>query len=70
MSDRYYFHNQFKCMYCKDDFDSENRLSLGSGENVDLKCKKCGAVWKFWVSIQLNHKLVGGGKFNKEKQNI
>lgn len=55
-------------MYCKEDFDPDGMLALPSGGSVDLKCSKCGAVWKFWVSTQLNQKLIKGGKYNPPKK--
>jgi len=69
MSDYYYFPKQFKCMYCKTDFDPDGELALLSDGQIDLKCPACGAVWKFWVSVNLNHKLVRGGKYNKKPIN-
>lgn len=51
-------------MYCKVDLDADGGLSLPSGGNIDLICPQCNAVWKFWVSVQLHHKLVRGGKYN------
>ena len=68
MSDRYYFPGQFSCMYCKEDLDTEGGLSLANGGQIDLKCPKCNAVWKFWVKVQLNHRLTQGGKFNQTKK--
>lgn len=68
MGDAYYFPGQFKCMYCKEDFDPNGMLALPSDGSVDTKCPKCGAVWKFWVSVQLNHKLTKGGKYNQKKK--
>ena len=68
MSDRYYFPGEFKCAYCKKNLDQPDEygqeLTLASGDSIDLKCPKCGAVWKFWASTQLFHKLVKGGQFN------
>lgn len=68
MSDHYYFPGQFKCMYCKVDLNNDKNdfpLALSSDDNIDLKCPKCGAIWKFWVKVQLLHKLVKKGKYNK-----
>lgn len=68
MSDRYYFSGQFKCMYCKIDIDGTKELGelgLTSEDTINLTCPKCGAKWQFWVSVQLNHRLLKGGKFNK-----
>lgn len=67
MSDKYYFSGQFKCMYCQEDFDPERMLSLADGDSIDFQCPKCKAVWKFWVSVQLNHKLLKRGKYNKKE---
>ena len=56
-------------MYCKIDLAKDERgfeLALSSDDNIDLKCSKCGAVWKFWVKVQLLHKLVKKGKYNKK----
>lgn len=68
MSDRYYFPKQFQCMYCKEDFDPDGELALPSDGSIDLQCPKCKAVWRFWVSVQLNHKLIKGGKYNDPKR--
>jgi len=67
MSDYYYFPDEFKCMYCKMNLDSDldHPIGLPHGGSLDLKCEKCGALWKFWASVQLQHKLLKGGKFNK-----
>lgn len=54
-------------MYCKTDLDPEGMLALPSDGAVDLKCPTCDAVWKFWVSVNLNHKLIQGGRYNKNK---
>lgn len=64
----YYFPRQFKCMYCKEDFDPSGMLALPSDGSLDLKCPKCEAVWRFWVSVQLNHKLIKEGKYNRKKK--
>ena len=66
--EKYEFPNQFKCMYCRHDLDVDNTLLLGKGDAVDLSCSDCGATWKFWASIQLNQRLVRGGKYNKTKE--
>lgn len=63
--EQYSFPGQFKCMYCKEDLDPDGSRTLGKGEMADLRCSACGARWKFWVSVQLNQKLLEGGKFNK-----
>lgn len=68
MNDRYNFPKQFKCMYCKIDLDPIGTLSLPSGKFIDLKCLKCKAIWRFWVSTQLFHKLLDGGAFNKKQE--
>lgn len=65
MSDFYYFPGQFKCMYCKIDLETEFPLTLGTEDTVNLKCPKCEAVWQFWIHIQLSHRLLKGGKYNK-----
>jgi len=65
MSDVYYFPNQFRCMYCKVNLDSEGMLALPSDDHIDLRCHECGALWRFWVNVQLQHKLVQGGKLNR-----
>ena len=52
-------------MYCEINLDSANIIMLGNGDSKELICPTCGALWKFWVSVQLNHKLISGGKFNK-----
>ncbi|MBI2443796.1 MAG: hypothetical protein HYV42_00960 [Candidatus Magasanikbacteria bacterium] len=65
MSDRYYFPGQFKCMYCKKDLDTDGLLALPSDDSIDLTCPDCGAVWKFFTHVQLDHKLLKGGKFNQ-----
>ena len=44
MSDNYYFPEQFKCMYCKEDFDPDGMLALPSDGSIDMKCLKCNAV--------------------------
>lgn len=58
-------------MYCKCNLDSVSEygetLALAIGEPADLKCPKCNSVWRYWVNIQLNHKLIKGGKFSKHK---
>ncbi|MDP3696907.1 MAG: hypothetical protein Q8R55_02635 [Candidatus Taylorbacteria bacterium] len=70
MSDHYYFPDeQFKCMYCKINLhqDEDGRqLALPVGGDVNLECPKCGATWKFWLDIQLSHKLVKKGKYSKK----
>ena len=68
MSDKYHFPKQFKCMYCKTNLNPDEKLALQDGGSVDLKCPECGAIWKFWASVQLNHKLVKGGRFNKNQE--
>ncbi len=72
MSDYYYFPDEFKCMYCKVDISHDDTLPLGlpSDGSIDLRCPQCGALWKFWVSVQLQHKLLQGGKYNKTKTTI
>jgi len=67
MSDCYYFPGQFKCMYCKINLDPDGTLCLSAGDNIDLTCPKCGAVWKFFTHVQLNLKLVSGGKYNGKR---
>ena len=66
MSERYFYPGQFTCMYCKTDLDPEGTLGLAAGDNIDLPCSTCGAVWKFFTYVQLNLKLVKGGKYNKK----
>ena len=66
MNDQYIFPGQFRCMYCKEDLDPEAKLALPNEGQVDLKCFHCKATWKFWASVQLNHKLVHGGIYNKK----
>lgn len=66
MSDYYYFPQQFKCMYCQKDLNPDGTLALPANDSIDLKCPDCGAVWKFFTQVQLNHKLVRGGKFNRQ----
>ena len=68
MGDIYHFPQQFKCMYCKENLDPEGMLALPSDGDIDFKCPKCGAVWKFWVNVQLSHKLLKGGKYNKNHE--
>lgn len=68
MSDKYYFPKQFKCMYCKTDLDPSGTLALPGGGFIDLKCPKCKAVWRFWATTQLFHKLSNGGEFNKKQE--
>ncbi len=63
--DKYNFPTQFACMYCKIDLDPDNKLALGIGGQTDLKCPSCGAIWKFFAKIYLNHRLVQGGRYNK-----
>ncbi|MBI4262335.1 hypothetical protein HY624_02310 [Candidatus Uhrbacteria bacterium] len=70
MSDRFYFHGQFRCMYCTTDLDPENAYSLASGDSVHLVCPQCGAQWQFWVKVQLNHRLIKGGKYNRQKNKV
>jgi len=57
-------------MYCKEDLnppdENEQELTLAPGDSIDLKCPRCKAVWKFWASTQLFHKLIKGGKFNEK----
>lgn len=66
MSDHYYFPGQFKCMYCKMDINKNDfPLALSSDDNINLKCSKCGSISKFWVKVQLLHKLVKNGKYKK-----
>lgn len=67
MGDYYYFPGQFKCMYCKIDLNPAGDLALPAGDNIDLTCQKCGAVWKFFTHVQLDLKLVRGGKYNSKK---
>lgn len=67
MSDYYYFPGEFKCMYCKEDFDSSGQLALPSGDSIDLKCPKCDSVWRFWVNVSLCHKLLKKGKYHENK---
>ena len=59
-------------MYCNEDLDPPDEygqeLTLASGNSIDLKCPKCGAVWKFWASTQLFHKLVKRGEFNNNRK--
>ncbi len=66
MGDVYYFPGEFRCMYCKEDFDPEGMLALPSHQFIDLTCSACNAVWRFWVKVQLYHKLVKGGSYNKK----
>lgn len=55
-------------MYCKENLDPEDELSMADERPaVDLKCPKCAAVWRFWLNMQLCHKLIAGGKFNETK---
>ena len=68
--EQYSFPEQFKCMYCKEDMDPTGSCTLAKGETADLRCFSCGATWKFWVSIQLNQKLLEGGKFNQTKKSL
>lgn len=66
MSDCYYFPGQFKCMYCKVNLDPDGTLCLSAGDNIDLTCPKCNATWKFFTHVQLNLKLVRGGRHNSK----
>ena len=68
MNDKYYFPKQFRCMYCKVDLDLTGTLGLTDDKSIDLKCPNCGAVWRFWASTQLLHKLLKGGKFNNNQE--
>lgn len=68
MSDVYYFPGQFQCMYCKVDFDREGMLALPTGDSIDFRCPECGALWRFWVDVQLHLKLIEGGAFNKKER--
>lgn len=67
MSDHYYFPGQFKCMYCKIDLDDELPIALRSDDGINLPCLACGATWRFFVQVSLQHKLVRGGKFNNRQ---
>ncbi|MEK7541523.1 MAG: hypothetical protein AAB533_01610 [Patescibacteria group bacterium] len=64
----YSFPGQFKCMYCKEDLDPENKTALANKQYIELRCLSCGARWQFWASVQLNQRLAEGGKFNKTKK--
>lgn len=64
MSDLPSFKHQFKCMYCKLDLDPEARTHLPIGGFADLPCPECGAIWRFWTHVQLDHRLIKPGKFN------
>lgn len=66
--EHYSFSGQFACMYCKEDLDPAGLRTLAKGERADLRCSACGARWKFWVSVQLNQKLLEGGKYNQIKK--
>lgn len=68
MSDRYYFPAEFKCLYCKEDFDPDGGLALASGDQIDLTCPKCRVVWKFGVKVELNQQLVQGGKYDATQE--
>ena len=68
--EQYSFPKQFKCMYCKENMDPTGSRGLAKGETADLQCSSCGARWKFWVSIQLNQKLLEGGRFNQTKKSL
>ena len=68
--EQYAFPEQFKCMYCKENMDSNGSRLLAKGAVADLRCFSCGTTWKFWVSIQLNQKLLEGGKFNQTKKSL
>lgn len=52
-------------MYCKVDLNPDGQLTLTSSDSIDLKCSRCAAAWRFWVNVQLQQKLLRGGKFNK-----
>lgn len=53
-------------MYCKINLDLDGTLCLPAGDNIDLTCPKCGATWKFFTHVQLNLKLVRGGRYNSK----
>ncbi|MBI2551696.1 hypothetical protein HYW17_00135 [Candidatus Uhrbacteria bacterium] len=65
MGDHYFFPEQFKCMYCRVDLDETGELGLPAGDAIDLKCPQCEAVWRFWTKVQLFHRMVQGGKYNR-----
>lgn len=67
MHEKYSFPGQFKCMYCKIDFDQTNKQALGHNDFVDIQCHQCKAVWRFFAKVLLYHKLSQPGKYNRLK---
>ena len=67
MSDR--FSLEPYCLDCGsnlNELDSNTpMLMMAVGESIDLKCPKCGTVWRFWFELSTHQKKISTKK-NRE----